>query len=264
MIVGNAKVLVPSEYVDLANRMADVAGAVVLSYFRKKVEIEDKKDASPVTIADRQSEAIMRELINQHAPDHGILGEEYGPENLDAEWVWVLDPIDGTKAFITGKPSFGILIALLHMGKPVLGVIDQPVTAERWVGASGRPTTLNGERVLCRPCDDLSKAYLYATTPDMFHGAEIPAWDKLKNAVKLQRYGADCYAAGLLASGFVDLMVEASLQPYDYLPLVPVIEGAGGVATDWDGEPLSLHSDGRFCAGGDARAHKAALALLNP
>ena len=254
--------LCPTEYVDLANRMADVAGAVVLSYFRKKVDVEDKKDSSPVTIADRQSEAIMRELIAQNAPDHGILGEEYGPERLDSEWVWVLDPIDGTKAFITGKPSFGILIALLHFGKPVLGVIDQPVTAERWLGASGRPTTLNGQRVLCRPCDDLSKAALYATTPDMFHGADIAAWERLKKAVKLPRYGADCYAAGLLASGFVDLMVEASLQPYDYLALVPVIEGAGGIVTDWQGGRLGLESDGRILAAGDARAHEAALALL--
>ena len=255
--------LCPPEYVDLANRMADVAGAVVLSYFRKKVDVEDKKDSSPVTIADRQSEAIMRELIAQHAPDHGILGEEYGPERLDAEWVWVLDPIDGTKAFITGKPSFGILIALLHFGKPVLGVIDQPVTAERWVGAAGRPTTLNGERVLCRPCDDLSKSALYATTPDMFHDADIASWERLKRAVKLTRYGADCYAAGLLASGFVDLMVEASLQPYDYLALVPVIEGAGGVITDWQGGRLGLESDGRIIAAGDARAHELALALLS-
>ena len=254
--------LCPSEYIDLANRMADVAGAVVLSYFRKKVDVEDKKDSSPVTIADRQSEAIMRELIAQHAPEHGILGEEYGPERLDAEWVWVLDPIDGTKAFITGKPSFGILIALLHFGKPVLGIIDQPVTAERWVGASGRPTTLNGERVLCRPCDDLGKAALYATTPDMFHDADIKSWERLKRAIKLTRYGADCYAAGLLASGFVDLMVEASLQPYDYLALVPVIEGAGGVITDWQGGRLGLESDGRILAAGDARAHAAALELL--
>jgi inositol-phosphate phosphatase/L-galactose 1-phosphate phosphatase/histidinol-phosphatase len=255
-------VLCPSEYIDLANRMADVAGAVVLSYFRKKVDVEDKKDDSPVTIADRQSEAIMRELIGQNAPDHGILGEEYGPENIGAEWVWVLDPIDGTKAFITGKPSFGILIALLHFGTPVLGIIDQPVTGERWMGASGRPSTLNGERVLCRPCDDLSKAYLYATTPDMFHGPDIASWERLKKAVKLPRYGADCYAAGLLASGFVDLMVEASLQPYDYLALVPVIEGAGGVITDWEGGKLGLESDGRIIAAGDARAHQDALRLL--
>jgi len=260
--MGNAEVLCPSEYVELANRMADVAGAVVLSYFRKKVDVEDKKDSSPVTIADRQSEAIMRELIAQHAPEHGILGEEYGPERLDAEWVWVLDPIDGTKAFITGKPSFGILIALLHFGKPVLGIIDQPVTAERWVGASGRPTMLNGERVLCRPCDDLGTAALYATTPDMFHDADIASWERLKRAVKLTRYGADCYAAGLLASGFVDLMVEASLQPYDYLALVPVIEGAGGVITDWQGGQLGLESDGRILAAGDARAHDLALRLL--
>jgi inositol-phosphate phosphatase/L-galactose 1-phosphate phosphatase/histidinol-phosphatase len=252
----------PPAYVDLANRMADEAAVIVRSYFRQRVDIEDKHDASPVTIADRQSEAAMRRLIGELAPEHGILGEEYGPERTDAEWVWVLDPIDGTKAFITGKPSFGILIALLHRGQPVLGIIDQPVLRERWLGIKGRQTRLNGDEIGCRPCPELSQAALYATTPEMFVGADETAFERVRSKVKLSRFGADCYAAGLLALGFVDLMIEASLQPYYYLPLVPVIEGAGGIITDWRGQPLGLQSDGRIAAAGDRRTHQAALQLL--
>jgi len=255
-------VICTQENINLANRMADAAGEIVRSYFRKKVEIEDKPDASPVTIADRQSEAAMRKLIGEFAPDHGILGEEYGPERTDADYVWVLDPIDGTKAFITGKPSFGILIALLHKGVPVLGIIDQPVTRERWLGVKGMPTTLNGEKIAVRACDQLAKAALYATTDEMFKGDDIAAFQRLRKSVKLVRFGADCYAAGLVALGFADLMVETSLQPYDYLALVAVIEGAGGIMTDWQGRPLGLHSDGRIIAAGDHRLHEAAIALL--
>ena len=253
----------PPAYIDLANRMADQASDIVRSYFRQKFDIEDKPDSSPVTIADRQSEAAMRALINKEAPDHGILGEEYGPENTDADWVWVLDPIDGTKAFITGNPSFGTLIALLHKGKPVLGIIDQAIRRERWLGVAGVATTLNGEKIATRPCSDLGKAALYATTPEMFKGDEIAAWGRLKSSVKLVRYGADCYAAGLLALGFCDLMIEASLQPYDYLALVPVIEGAGGIITDWEGQALGLKSGGRIAAAGSAALHGAALAKLS-
>jgi inositol-phosphate phosphatase/L-galactose 1-phosphate phosphatase/histidinol-phosphatase len=242
--------------------MADLAGAIISGYFRRKVEIEDKDDASPVTIADRQSEAAMRQLINQHFPDHGILGEEYGPERVDAEWVWVLDPIDGTKAFITGKPSFGTLIALLHHGKPVLGIIDQPILKERWLGVADRPSQLNGAEIACRACPELAQAALYATTPEMFKGADIDAFERLRSSVKLSRFGADCYAAGLLALGCIDLMVEASLQPYDYLALVPVIEGAGGVITDWQGARLGLNSDGRIIAAGDRRLHQATITRL--
>jgi inositol-phosphate phosphatase/L-galactose 1-phosphate phosphatase/histidinol-phosphatase len=252
----------PPTYIALANQMADRAAAIILSYFRQKLTVEDKQDASPVTIADRESEEAMRRLIAQHAPDHGILGEEFGPERTDAEWVWVLDPIDGTKAFITGKPSFGTLIALLHEGVPVLGIIDQPVLRERWLGLSGRPSQLNGTAIACRPCPDIAQAALYATTPDMFRGADAARFERVRSAVKLVRFGADCYAAGLLALGFVDLMVEASLKPYDYMALVPVIEGAGGVVTDWQGGQLGLGSDGRIVAAGDRRAQRAALALL--
>ncbi len=253
----------PQAQVDLALRLADAAGAVTRRYFRTPVAVQDKADASPVTIADREAEAVMRRLINQADRHHGILGEEYGPENTDAEWVWVLDPVDGTKAFITGKPSFGTLIALLHHGRPVLGVIDQPILGERWLGVAGRQTTLNGRPIHVRDCPELRLAALYATAPEMFVGRDTVVWEALRSQVKLPRYGADCYAYGLLAAGFVDLVVEASLQPYDYLPLVAVIEGAGGLLTDWQGRPLGLGSDGHAVAAGDARLHAAALSVLN-
>ncbi len=253
----------PPGQIDLALRLADAAGAVIRRYFRTPVAVQDKADSSPVTIADREAEAAMRQLINKADRHHGILGEEYGPERTDAEWVWVLDPVDGTKAFITGKPSFGTLIALLHRGRPVLGIIDQPILGERWLGVAGRKSTLNGRPIHVRDCPELRLAALYATAPEMFSGADAVAWERLRGRVKLPRYGADCYAYGLLAAGFVDLVVEASLQPYDYLPLVAVIEGAGGLLTDWQGRPLGLGSDGRAVAAGDARLHAAALAVLN-
>jgi inositol-phosphate phosphatase/L-galactose 1-phosphate phosphatase/histidinol-phosphatase len=246
----------------MAMRLADAAGGVIRRYFRQPVTVHDKPDSSPVTIADREAEAAMRRLIGEAAASHGILGEEFGRERTEAEWVWVLDPIDGTKAFITGKPSFGTLIALLHRGRPVLGVIDQPILKERWLGVEGQPTTLNGQPVHVRRCPDLALAALYATAPEMFKGADAKAWEALRQRVKLPRYGADCYAYGLLAAGFVDLVVESSLQPYDYLPLVAVIEGAGGRITDWQNRPLGLGSDGRVVAAGDAAAHAAALRIL--
>lgn len=253
----------PERYLDLAHRMADAAGEVARRHFRTGVAVDDKPDDSPVTIADRDAEAAMRDLLAAEVPEHGIYGEEHGVERADAEFVWVLDPIDGTKSFISGVPLFGTLIALLRHGVPVLGMIDQPVLRERWVGAEGHGTTLNGEPVQTRPCPDLDRAILFSTTPDMFTGADMDAYQRLKDAVRIQRFGGDCYAAGLLASGFIDLHVEGSMQPYDYLALVPVIEGAGGIMTDWQGAPLGLTSDGRTLAAGDSRVHTAARELLN-
>jgi inositol-phosphate phosphatase/L-galactose 1-phosphate phosphatase/histidinol-phosphatase len=235
---------------------------ITRGYFRKPVTVFDKADASPVTVADREAEAAMRQLIEQAAPDHGIYGEEYGTVRTDAEWVWVLDPVDGTKAFITGKPSFGTLIALLHRGTPVLGIIDQPILDERWLGVTGRQSTLNAQPIHVRTCPELRLAALYATAPEMFTQSDSIAWEALRSRVKLPRYGADCYAYGLLAAGYVDLVVEASLQPYDYLPLVAIIEGAGGLLTDWQGHRLGLQSDGRVVAAGDPTAHAAALSVL--
>ena len=252
----------PSEFVSLATRLADAARPVVRKYFRTPVAVDDKADASPVTIADREVEAAMRAILEAEVPDHGILGEEHGQTNCDAEWVWVLDPIDGTAAFITGKPSFGTLIALAHRGRPVLGLIDQAFTDERWLGAAGRPTTLNGLAAQVRPCPDLAHAYAFTTAPELFCPQTRPGWDRIAARVKRTRYGCDCYAYALLASGFVDVVVEAGLKPYDFAALVPVIEGAGGIMTDWSGEPLTIASAGRVCAAGDARVHAEALRVL--
>lgn len=252
----------PSEFVALAEKLAETARPIIRKYFRTPVAVDDKPDASPVTIADREVESAMRALINHAFPEHGILGEEHGFENVDAEYVWVLDPIDGTKAFITGKPSFGTLIALAHRGKPILGVIDQAILSERWLGGTGHPTTLNGQPARVRQCDSLAKAYAYTTGPEFFDETTLPAWNRIAAQVKQPRYGCDCYAYALLTSGFVDLVVEAGLKPYDYSALVPVIENAGGVITDWDGKPLTITSDGRVCAAGDVRLHAQALEVL--
>jgi inositol-phosphate phosphatase / L-galactose 1-phosphate phosphatase / histidinol-phosphatase len=253
----------PPAFVELANRMADAAGEVARRYFRTPIAVDIKPDNSPVTVADREAEAAMRTLIAREASGHGIYGEEMGKADIGAEFVWVLDPIDGTKAFITGKPSFGILIALLHRGVPILGVIDQPITRERWVGASGQPTMLNEQPIRVRGCDALEHAVLYATAPEMFKGAEVAAWENIRRRVKLTRYGADCYAYGLCALGLVDLVVESSMQPYDYCALVPVVEGAGGVVSDWQGGRLGLASGGQVLAAGDARTHAAAAKVLS-
>ena len=245
-----------------ALRLADAAGEVIRPYFRKPLAVRDKPDLSPVTAADRAAEEAMRRLIEARFPEHGILGEEFGREREDAELVWVLDPIDGTKSFISGVPLFGALIALTREGRPILGIIDQPISRERWVGAAGRPTTLNGAPIGCRACPSLAVATLFATTPDMFKGEDAAAFARVSAAVKLVRFGADCYAYGLLAAGFVDLVLEASLKPYDFCAMVPVVEGAGGIATDWRGGSLDIASDGRILVAGDRRAHEAALALL--
>jgi len=249
-------------FMDLADRMADAAGEVLGHYFRTPMVMESKSDESPVTKADRDAEIAMRVLIEDAHPDHGILGEEFDPVNPGAEFTWVLDPIDGTKSFITGKPLFGTLIALAQGGSPVLGIINQPILTERWRGAKGKPATFNGAPARVRVCDALADAILYATSPHMFEGADAEAFARVRDRVRHPLYGGDCYAYGLLASGHADLVVEASLQPYDYAALVPVVEGAGGIITDWAGEALTLDSDGRVIAAGDARIHAQALSLL--
>jgi len=246
-----------------AETLADAAGAIIRGYFRRGVAIDDKPDQSPVTVADREAEQALRRLIGERYPADGILGEEFGPERIDAERVWVLDPIDGTKSFISGVPLFGTLIALTERGRPILGVIDQPISRERWVGAQGHPSRLNGAPIHCRPCGALAAATLFATAPELFRDGDAPGFQRLRERVKLARYGADCYAYGLLALGSIDLVCEASLKPYDYCAVVPVIEGAGGVATDWEGRPLGLGSGSRVIAAGDpARAADARRLLM--
>jgi inositol-phosphate phosphatase/L-galactose 1-phosphate phosphatase/histidinol-phosphatase len=255
---------VTAAHLALAHNLADVAGALIRRHFRRKIVVDQKLDLTPVTIADRHAERAMRRLIGESFPDHGIIGEEFGRRNDDADYVWVLDPIDGTKSFISGVPLFGILIALTYRGVPVLGVIDQPIQRERWLGAAGKKTTFNGKPIATRDCATLGEATLYATSPEMFVKRNAAPFERLRGKVKLARFGADCYAYGLLASGFIDLVVEADLKPYDYCALAPVIAGAGGSITDWQGKPLTLQSDGRVIAAGDQSLARKARAVLAP
>lgn len=254
--------LIGAPHLELAGALADAAGAVLRRYFRRTLSVIDKADASPVTVADREAEAAMRALILERFPEHGIFGEEHGTIRSEAEYLWVLDPIDGTRSFICGVPLFGTLIALLHRGRPVLGIIDQPILGERWIGVSGQATTFNGQPVHTRSTPALEAATLFSTAPDLFAGADGDAFRRLQAKVKLTRFGTDCYAYGLLAAGHIDLVVEAQLKPYDYCAVIPVIAGAGGAITDWEGRPLGLDSDGRVLACGDRRLHALASTAL--
>lgn len=253
----------PAHLIELAQRLADAGGAVVRRHFRTKIKVDDKADETPVTAADREAERIIRAIIEAQRPDDGIVGEELGVKTPEAEWVWVIDPIDGTKSFIAGRPIFGTLVALMHRGAPVLGVIDQPVINDRWVGAAGRPTLHNDRPVRTRACPGgLAAAMISATSPDLFPPDDFAAFSRVANAAKTRVYGGDCYSYGLLASGFGDLVVESGLKLYDLAALVPVVTGAGGFMTDWEGRPLDSHSDGRVIAAGDAAVHREALAKL--
>ncbi|CAF2250126.1 unnamed protein product [Brassica napus] len=255
----------------VANELADASGEVIRKYFRKKFDIVEKDDMSPVTIADQMAEEAMVSIIFHNFPSHAIYGEEKGwrCKEESSDYVWVLDPIDGTKSFITGKPVFGTLIALLYKGKPILGLIDQPILRERWIGMSGRRTKLNGKDISTRSCPKLSQAYLYTTSPHLFSGEAVKAFARVRDKVKMPLYGCDCYAYALLASGFVDLVIESGLKPYDFLALVPVIEGAGGTITDWNGNPplweassSAVATSFNVVAAGDSNIHQQALESL--
>lgn len=249
-------------YRAFAQALADRVRPLSRKWFRHPLAVDTKADASPVTQADREVETALRAAIAEQYPEHGILGEEFGVSHMEAELVWSLDPIDGTRAFISGNPLWGTLLALLHRGRPVLGLIDIPALDERWIGAAGQPASLNGHACRVSGCTELGEAILYATSPDIFAGAELAAFDALAQAARMRRYGGDCYSYGLLASGHVDLVVESGLQPYDYLALMPVIEGAGGVITDWSGQPLGLQSQGRVIAAATPQLHRQAMRLL--
>ncbi len=243
---------------------ADAARAVIRPYFRTAVPADQKADQSPVTIADREAELAIRAVLRRRCPEHGILGEEYGLEHPDAPLRWVLDPIDGTRAFITGRPTFGSLIGLLEADQPVLGIIDQPVTGERWVGVRGRPTTFSGGlggRIGTRACAALAHAELSATSVEMF-GEALPKFRNVAGKVRRNYWGGDCYAYGLLALGHIDIVVECDLKPWDWAALVPVIEGAGGRMTGWQGQALRLDGDGRVIAVGDPSLLPAVVAAL--
>jgi myo-inositol-1(or 4)-monophosphatase len=264
MTISNPEI---AEIIPFAQRLADCAAAVTTPYFRSHLSIVNKageNNFDPVTIADREAEAAMRALIRETYPSHAVLGEEEGHskmEGSDGTDMWVLDPIDGTRSFISGFPTWGTLIAFNRAGKPLVGIMDQPFTGERYLGHPGG--AFLGERKLrVRPCDSLGDATLFATTPDMFATpGERRAFAALESAVKLRRFGGDCYAYCMLAMGFVDLVVEASMGPYDIQALIPIVEGAGGIVTDWQGKDAA--NGGQILAAGNAALHAQAMAVLN-
>lgn len=243
------------EAVALAERLADAAGAEIRPRFRQAIPTERKADVTPVTEADRAAELAVRAILAAERPHDAIAGEEYGVAGDTAGLTWVIDPIDGTKAFMSGRPTFATLIALLEGGRPVLGVIDQPIMGDRWVGAPGRQTTLNGVAVKTRRCVQPGDALFSTTDPDMFPGADSAIYRALAGAASIRTYGGDGYAYGLLAAGWIDVVLESGLKLHDYAALAPVIEGAGGLITDWRGERLHIGSDGRVLAAGSADLH---------
>jgi len=247
------------------DELADGARAIGLTHFRSLSAYDRKEDQSPVTIADKAIEEYLRARIQQRFPDHGIVGEEQEEKAGSARFTWYLDPIDGTKSFISGMPLFGTLIALYdeHIGAPVFGMIDMPALGERWIG-DGKETHLNGRLVKASACTELDAAQIYTSSPDIFSDEDWQVYDRLSRRAAFRRYGGDCYLYGLLASGYCDLVVEASLKTFDFMALVPVIEGAGGVIRDWSGERLTPFSDGRVVAAATPELLQSALFDTSP
>jgi inositol-phosphate phosphatase/L-galactose 1-phosphate phosphatase/histidinol-phosphatase len=245
----------------LAEQLADVARHIAREHFRAPLAIERKPDGTPVTVADRDIEMQMRRMIRAAFPRHAVRGEEFAAEG-SGEFTWVLDPIDGTKSFVSGYPLFGSLIALERQGCPVLGVIEAPVLGERWVGAEGRGTLFNGKPARTRDCRALEAAVLYTTTPDTFDGAERARFEALSARTALRRFGGDCYLYGMLASGFCDLVIESRLKPHDFMALAPIVTGAGGLISDWEGAPLGAGSDGRVVAASTESLWREVLEIL--
>lgn len=224
---------------------------------------ESKDDLSPVTAFDRAVESAMRSLIVDAFPSHGILGEEFPPTQLDAEFVWAIDPIDGTKQFIVGVPVYGTLISLTQAGRPILGIIDHPITQERWIGAKGRCSTYNGTPIATRRCGRLADALMSCSSAESIPAPHRAGFERVRSATKWRIYGASCYAYASLASGRLDLSVDSGgHREVDYCALVPVVEGAGGAMSDWEGRPLSINSGTSLIAAGDPQLHTEALRLL--
>ena len=252
------------DLVEFAHRLADAAGEIVRAAVRSQRVAHRKADASPVTEIDCAVEVRLREMIATSFPGHGVVGEEFGDERRDSDHVWVLDPIDGTKAFMAGLPVYGSLIGLARGGRPVLGVIDQPVTRERWVGIDGDGTSYNGGRVRAEACRRLSDALVCTTSSEYYEGEDAGAYRRIVSGSRWVVYGGNCLAFAQVACGFVDIALEAKAGVHDYVALVPVVENSGGLMTGWQGEPLTLQPapGGRILASGNQTLHEAAIACL--
>ncbi|MEO1066472.1 MAG: histidinol-phosphatase [Pseudomonadota bacterium] len=252
--------------VDFLHSLADAASDVIMPHFRQPLDVDNKETNGfdPVTVADREAERAMRALIEMRHPDHGILGEEFGTKQPDADTVWILDPIDGTRAFISGLPTWGVLIGHKFRGEATLGMMCQPFTKERFWG-DGQTATHEGPGgelpLRTRACPKLEDATLFTTTPALFEGAMRATYDRIEGRARLARYGADCYAYCMVAAGHADIVLETGLAPYDVAALIPIVEGAGGRVTTWDGS--NAVDGGSIIATGDPALHEAVLQELN-
>ena len=252
-----------AELAAFAETLADAARVVARRHFRASIDVEYKPDDSPVTRADREVEEALTGLVHERFSAHSVSGEELGSTGpSDARWRWVLDPIDGTRNFVTGRPLFGTLIAFLDGQSPILGLIEVPALQERYVGIAGVPTRFNGEPCRTSACLRLGDARVSATTPDLFDPNELAAFDELSRAARLRTFGGDCFQYAQLAAGHIDLVMEAQLAPHDLLALAPVVSGAGGVITDWEGDALTANSDGHILAAASPELHAEALGRL--
>ena len=251
-----------NKYIKLANECADVSGKIIKKYFRKNIKIRFKTDNTPVTTADKEAEEKIRDLILKKAPECGYYGEELGKFNLNNEYVWVVDPIDGTKSFMGGSPLFGTLMGLMKNNTPYLGVLNQPILKERWIGIANKETKYNNMKVRTKKAKKLKGLKMYATSPMMFAGKSQKVYRSVRSKIGETHFGTNCYAHGLLASGFIDVVLEANLKPYDYIASVAIISGAGGRFTDWKGNNLNLKSDGKILASGDPTIHKKLLKVI--
>lgn len=259
--------MLSKELINFAGHLADISSKIAKQYFRLDNEEVAKDDDSPVTKADREIERILREEIQKNYPTHGIIGEEFGLHNEGADFTWILDPIDGTSSFIIGRPIFGTLIALTHKGKSILGIMNQPITSERWIGAEGI-STLNGEKIKTRKCTEIADAVMCASSSFHFRDADEKVLKKISGLTKYQKiggiiYGGDCYSYASLASGFVDIVIDPGLKVYDYAALLPIIENAGGIITDWQGNDPKLKSNVKLVACGTKELHEKVLKAIN-
>ena len=252
------------ELASFTNHLSDESAKIIKDYFRKSIKIDNKEDESPVTIADKNTELKIRELISDRYPDHGILGEEYKDKDIDAEYLWVIDPIDGTRSFIAGHKDFGTLIALLHNKKPIIGIINCPMHQERWVGIEGQQTTMNGRKVNTSNKYSLDESYLSSTGLYMFENDNFKrGFEKIINKTRYHRFGGDCYNYGLVASGYIDIVIENMLKVHDYMALIPVIEGAGGKITDNSGNMIDFNSNGSVVVSANEKLHTQLIDIIN-
>jgi myo-inositol-1(or 4)-monophosphatase len=249
------------EFIAFARELTETSGEIIRQYYRNPMVVETKDDQTPVTAADRRAEIVMRQMIQDRYPDHGLLGEEYQSLDFDAEYVWVIDPIDGTKSFLAGTELFGTLIALMVNNQPVLGVIHNPITGNFLVG-DGKQAWLNGIPVQVRECQAIERATLLTTSHwSAARHRDGPAFERLSRLARLYRTWGDCYGYYLVATGFADIMIDPAMHIWDVAALVPIIKGAGGMITDYyGGDPMS--AEGTVATGGDL--HEEVIRALNP